>query len=691
MINYNEISFTSLCYVFKKDYDESLWLKRIADIKNGILCKPIKSARQNNYFENRERLHHNNGPSIIGSVGVWEWSAVPNRNNPETDYVKVNYVSGKYPVRVVVTQAETLENLADQLKNNLIHSKAYMCDTLFCCKEQSGYLKGLLCRTGDFEFMDKSVKLKEEICVLPHYDINVSDVFDSDDKNLCFVKKLQIGELTDYYLIANTQQVIKNLILKRLTWPFFKEYIGATKAEWGKSKILLEKILSKSLYEEVSEKLKCTLEEAKQMVSGFAVRANELIDAENIEADVLARIAMNHEALRSCCEDGLSQKWREAHILEVKEAELEVENKKQEFRKIEEELSSVKETKNNLLVEIETTQKRLDVLLDEIKRNEILGDETLVAIRKKISEAQNDMAGFIAELSVMLPQAKISNDSSKSISLWNYECACVGVYSEDEIALNETWEDEFYSIYQNLYFSSSMDKNFIRMLAAFLYATHIHNIPLLIAGPLGRDIAESLSVSLYATEAGKLTLGNEYYNGITDDIKKYDEPLVIVQNMFSRGWNDELPQAFARINKQVIWTHPYVEDMTIEPKGLYNYMLPVFSECFVSAISKFDLLPSKRVENFKKYVPSKKQPLKIKAFKQLKLSKLLMNQLTLVLSETKNILNQPTRDMDIEILFGLLPLCVVTGRLDVLKVVIDNETGISSDIKKEVDRYIEEE
>ena len=51
------------------------------------------------------------------------------------------------------------------------------------------------------------------------------------------------------------------------------------------------------------------------------------------------------------------------------------------------------------------------------------------------------------------------------------------------------------------------------MLAAFLYATHINNIPLLIAGPLGRDIAESLSVSLYATEAGKLTLGNEYYKG----------------------------------------------------------------------------------------------------------------------------------------------------------------------------------
>ena len=87
----------------------------------------------------------------------------------------------------------------------------------------------------------------------------------------------------------------------------------------------------------------------------------------------------------------------------------------------------------------------------------------------------------------------------------------------------------------------------------------------------------------------------------------------------------------------------------------------------------------------------KKQPLKIAAFRKLKLSKLLVNRLSLLLSDAKNILDQPAKDKDMEILFGLLPICVITGRLDVLKDAIDTESGISSAVKAEANRYIEEE
>lgn len=51
----------------------------------------------------------------------------------------------------------------------------------------------------------------------------------------------------------------------------------------------------------------------------------------------------------------------------------------------------------------------------------------------------------------------------------------------------------------------------------------------------------------------------------------------------------------------------------------------------------------------------------------------------------------PAKDKDLELLFGVLPLCVLTRRLDVLKDVIEGESGISSSVKAEVARYIEEE
>lgn len=69
----------------------------------------------------------------------------------------------------------------------------------------------------------------------------------------------------------------------------------------------------------------------------------------------------------------------------------------------------------------------------------------------------------------------------------------------------------------------------------------------------------------------------------------------------------------------------------------------------------------------------------------------ILGQLTRVLSDAKCILENPAKDKDLELLFGVLPLCVLTGRLDVLKDVIEGESGISSSVKAEVARYIEEE
>ena len=314
-----------------------------------------------------------------------------------------------------------------------------------------------------------------------------------------------------------------------------------------------------------------------------------------------------------------------------------------------------------------------------------------MAVRQKIADAQKDMAGFIADLSVFLPQSDTASVSQKRVTRWQYTCAIEGLYCDDDIDLAESWRNEFDAIHQNLSHALSIDSDFCTMLTSFLYSAHINNVPILIAGPGGHEIAEALSASIYANGAGKLALGNECDFDVADGIKEFSEPIVSIQNMFGKGWADTLPQAFTKLKKQVIWTHPYVEDMVIEPKGLYNYMLPILSECFVGALPALEMWPSKRAAKFQPYVSKKKQPLRISAFKRLGLSKLLLNHLTLILSDAKGILETPARDKDMEILFGMLPLCVLTGRLDILKDVIETESGISNSVKAEAARYIQEE
>lgn len=106
----NEVSFTSLCYI-TVDYEGRIWLNRLADVEDDILHTPFKSERTDNYFENRDRLYRNDGPTALGTVGVWEWTAIPNRDNPAIDYVQSYYVKGYSPVRVVVLMAKSLDEV----------------------------------------------------------------------------------------------------------------------------------------------------------------------------------------------------------------------------------------------------------------------------------------------------------------------------------------------------------------------------------------------------------------------------------------------------------------------------------------------------------------------------------------------------------------------------------------------------
>ena len=683
----NKVSFTSLCYITKdymtKDYKERIWLNRLADIEDDTLHTPIKSERTDNYYENRDRLRCDDGPTVLGTVGVWKWTAVPNWNDPAIDYTESYYVKDYSPIRVVVLGAKSLAEVVEQLQNGTVHTQDYLCDTFFCYGPRWGQLTGVLCRSNDFKISNRYAKLSETIYSLPSYTISSDDIYNCEDRNLRFLKTLRVGEPSGHVLIGNTNKIIRTLILERFTWPLFKS-IGATKADWRNSKDVLEKICGESLYESVVQKLKCTPDQAKQAVDDFVDRANALLETGDIDADILAQIAIHHDGLRELCEKAVSEKWHDSHAAEIAKAEAEV-------SEMEDTISIAKKQYSELLGGITTKQGERDRLLAEIDQYESIGKETQAAVRQKIADAQKDMAGFIADISVFLPQSNATLPYVNHPASWQYSSTTGGRYSDEDIELAESWHNEYNAIHQNLSHALSIEPAFQSMLTAFLYAIHINNVPILIAGPGGQDIAEVLSVSMYANGAGQLTLGNECDLSMAERISESADPIVSVQNMFGKGWSDALPQKFTRLKKQIIWTHPYVEDLLIEPKGLYNYMLPMLSECFIGYLPTLEMTPGARAEKFQPYISKGKRSFRTSAFKRLGLSKLLLGQLTRVLSDAKCILDDPNKEKDLELLFGVLPLCVLTGRLDILEDVIESENGISNSVKAEAARYIEKE
>lgn len=73
------------------------------------------------------------------------------------------------------------------------------------------------------------------------------------------------------------------------------------------------------------------------------------------------------------------------------------------------------------------------------------------------------------------------------------------------------------------------------------------------------------------------------------------------------------------------------------------------------------------------------------------ISKALLRQLSRVISDAKVMVDSPERAKDMEMLFGVMPICVLTGRLDVMREVLEAESGISSAVKAEAERYLKDE
>ena len=705
------VEFTSLCRV-SIDSNGQVWLNRLADVKDGKYVIPEYYENMGRVFENRDRIFRRDGPSYEGAIGVWSWSAIPNQNNPETDYVQSSFRQELNPVRVFeIYDVVSDEQLVEKLVSGITGKAYYDCDTLFVYLQKQGLYRGVLCKKNEFSNNNGTIALRENVYALPLFDIPVRDVF-------CvkwyqqFLNFFSLGKSNDFITIGDAGEIIKDLILERLTWPLYKECISGTKKEWRHCKTMLEHICGESLYEAVALKLRCSEGQAKLAVKEFTERAGNLIEAGDVDSDVLAEIIMHHETLRTQCETVVEEQWKAEHKAEIdaaaaeveavrKSAETECASARKKLQELEQQVHTAKQNKASVLEEVTSAQEKLDGLLAEIEQYEALGKDTLKAVRSKIAEAQKDMAGFIAELSVVLPQPQVQQEpvkqENKRLPVWRYDAAPDYEFDDDEIEISASWKEEYAQLCDNLSRSLGIDGILCDMLAAFLYAANNQNEPLLIAGPGGREIGNAFSGSIFAAKSGHLTLENEFDSDLFDTTRKFSEKIITIHNMFHKGWSATLLQDFARSEKQILWSHPYAEDLAIEPKELYSYALPLLSECFVVDLPQNrhpfvnPNIYAKRAENFKAYRTGKKKPLRLTAWKRLKLSKMVFNRMERILSDVKQIMDQESYAKDIEILLGILPMAVLTGKREILKDLLEEEKNISREVRAEVERYIEEE
>ncbi len=676
----NTVEFVSVCYISVNENGD-IWLNRIADIEDQQLNIPKKSNRSTTLFENRDRfkLYWHDESFRDGTVGVWRWTASPDWNNPDKDHVRTFHVGDSSPVRVVIVQGvQSMQALIEALKTGSVQSMPYICDTLFCYESKWSQFNGILCQSDRFIVQNQNVTFNDNIYILPSYSVEASDIYNWDDKNLRFLRELSMGEPEKYIPIGDVNELIRSTIFERMTWRIYKESIGKTKAEWRDCKILFNKACEDSLYEEVAEKLGCPLENAHEAIAAFVRRAGDLIDEGDIDSDVLAQIAENHDGLRTRCEAVVEEKWKTVHSAEIAAAQAQFDRIKKDKEAAEEDLQSIRD-------EIAEAQIKMGQLLEEIEEYEKLGINTVQAVRDKIGAAQKDMAGFIAELSVYMPQQAAQDNGScelKPTEHWTFVPGTVYV-GEENMEECSSWKDTRMLLWDNLE-CAGVGKQWGGMLSAFLYSAYLKRMPILLAGPNAEAIANALSLTICGKTVDLLKCCGEHDSGVISEYEKSE--MAAIENPFHPDWITYMPQT-SNYGFQ-LWLHPFTEDLQIEPRGLYNYAYPVFTECFVDSMpSVKNMLAGRKKEQYTEFQPDAQYRAKVRQIKKLGMSRLVINRLKDVLADAKCI--DTVSDASMEYLFGMLPLSVLSGKQEVLAELLDDEKNLAEEVRIEIQRYLE--
>lgn len=653
----------SLCRVLKtkdKDDKDKLWLIRKADIEDGIL-KEFRPVKGNKSFDKRDRLFWNDGPDINGTFGIWRWSAVPNQSDYTKDYVEANYAEDLQAVEIIrIPLIMTIEKLSEIMTGSRLDIAPVSKRFLLCPQNVASIkYRGLLCSAQDFSADGGKFRLKKTVTSLPLYSFSLDDTINIDGK--IFYMSLECGEPVRMVLMKNPIEIVQDVIRQRLSWQKVKPS-GIFNNDWKKIRDLITGMPVNSIYHEIQSACLCTEEEARDYVNSFLAQAEKYIDDEDCEG-IISTILENCPRLRAKTEAIISESWHEAHKEKIDKAETKIEI-----------LISELETKKNELL---TAEKRLEELQKRIQSQEQLAEEVCVKVRERISDARKDAANFIAEIAFMSPNSE-NLSYAPIFYLPGKDCA-----SDDTDCIND-WQEAIETLSGELH-EAGVDRKYNRAFAAFLYSAYINRVPILMAGPNGEDIADAFSVSLFGKTVGAADCSVSYFQGFEHKITTSNDDVFLVKHVFTSEWITHIPD-FQKLGRYHFIVHPFAEDLVIEPKSLFTYILPIFTELIIDSAPKGNYRGAKRSENYREYQPQKPDAVHTSLLKSFGFTPYAGFRVQAVLDDF-HILSG-LEDKDSDCLFAIFPYVFLTdSNRDSLP---DRFSGISDGLRKKLANFMGE-
>ncbi len=668
---------TSVCEV-TVDYDGQKWLTRLADIdaKTNSLIKFYFNEDLPWYFDNRNRLYLKSGPDGIGNIGIWHWTATQRDTDSTKDYIDAEYIPDISPIEVIEKRdMDSIESLIGMLKDG-IRSTDTGIETIYCVKTGKNEYKGILCK--DIYFRDFGAKkaLKPELNSLPLIELKRSEIIQTEGH--AFLRSLAAPISKKKIFLKSPMEVVKDIILRRCSWSTMKA-AGLSKNEFKHLRDYIKEIPDNNLYKEIADSCGCSNEEAQSFVNQFVKDLTRYLSLDDIEFQIVDKAIDSHEALSEKYRAQIKQQWETQNASEIAK-------EKEKLNTVTRQLEERQKKLADINSEIESRETDRQKLYQQIDEDQHFADEVQADIEKKINEAKQNAAAFIAEMAFTQPV--VSKEASTAI-VSSYDCPSFE-FIEGQSISNEGAEKisnlrDCAGILTDELQEAGVSEEYRAFLASFLMSAWSTHMPLLIAGPNAAAISDALSASLNCRMADRIKcVGN--YSKLTIGDNKDTHSVTVIENVFSGDWIDHIQDLMLNNKCFYIFTNPFAEDLLIEPHGLYNYMLPFFTEPFIDDVPTSDFYGG--ILNEKYAIPQSGSNSSIKVYEQFLKEIGCGNYLISRISKiTRAMSSYPGHKPDWDY-YVLLAYSILVGAKDNLLEQLDHDGRVSGNCKRLINQLL---
>jgi len=646
--------YISLCITYIDDFRRDRLL-RVADIRDGGISDIFVE-----YSPEYTRLYRYDGPSKDGSLGVWDWRVVPNKSDPTKDYIETSFNNSIKPIEVIVPEeCNTINELLEKLKKGFpfeLHTERVLISVF----DNKKY-EGIYCDLKELEDKVGWVKLKANVLKLPVYNFYKVDVLAYE--TITILNKINLGLPAQLIRVKNPLEIVQECLIKKATWPVTQQN-GFVRNEYQQIKTFLKDLQTTDLYEDISISCECSLDEAKQYLEDFMNRADNVVIGKTIENDAMVQIIRNDTVAYSSCIEDIKKEWEKENKLLLSEA-------RDSLCKIKKEEADYRELCRKKNEELNLLQKKIYEAAQKMDEQKQLADEVEKLVLQKIAHARSNAAEFIAENAFIQVNGQISavhkteqtNDSEKETPLFIEH----SVIDDKDQDINEDYEQLLHTVQMGLS-EAGVSSEFTFSLAALLYGAYLKRIPILLAGPNGHEIADAFTAALDCRTAAVVKcMGID--NTALMTCKESTEDVVVIENPLQASWENNVIRLISMRERFYILTQPFAEDLVIEPRGLFNYCLPVITDLFVSTIPTKKYIGGKRSADFKDYNLHENTKTYDKILDKLKVTALIRENIKNLSSNINKLLKTDEPDYVLQLL--LYPLAYALGETRTLVENID--------------------